>query len=308
MSTTASQRAARQYIQKRRRRLQAIGQWQSPDVDAAPVRAHVLALREAGMSEAAVIRRLNLPQTALKNVMRGANGRPPGQTVRRETAEVVLAYWPAVKDFPDAALIDATGTRRRTEALAVLGWSGARLAREIGMGKDNFNTCLRGQRVSARFARKVASLYDRLWSQKPEDHGVQGQLADRVRKQAASAGLCGPLAWDDDTIDDPRSVPITDAPEPVATEGENIADRWLMGESVILGPEDRKQVVQHLFEWTNDTVEEIAAQLEMTVDAVWQTWSRIKKKARQEGRTEPWRRVYVPRERSLNQNQMEEVA
>jgi hypothetical protein len=307
MSASVSQRAARQHMQKRRRRLQAIGQWQSPDVDAAPVRAHVLALREAGMSEAAVISRLNLPQSALKNVMRGANGRPPGRTVLRETAEAVLAYWPTLDDFPDTALIDATGTRRRTEALAVLGWSGARLAREIGMGKDNFNTCLRGQRVSARFARKVASLYDRLWSQKPEDHGVQGQLANRTRKQAASAGLHGPLAWDDETIDDPKTVPLTDALEPVTTEGENIASRWLMGESVILGRIDRREVLQHLFEWTNDTMDEIAAKLDMTPDAAERQWERIKEKAKADGRR-VWRRVYVPRERNLNQNEMEEVA
>ena len=307
-TTTDSHRAARRHMQRRRRHLQATGQWQSPDVEAEPVRAHVRALRDAGMSEPALEARLNLPGNAFKNLMRGANGRPPGKTVRRETAEVVLAYWPTLQDFPDTASIDATGTRRRTEALAVLGWSGSRLAQEIGMGKDNFNTCLRGRRVSARFARRVASLYDRLWSQKPEDHGVPSGIASRIRAAAASSGFYGPLAWDDDTIDDPKAVPVTDAVQPAATEGENVADRWLHGESVVLGSEDRKQVLQHLFEWTNDTPEEIAARLEMSLDAVWQAWTRIKKQARLEGRREPWRRVYVPRERDLKQNEMGEAA
>ncbi len=42
--------------------------------------------------------------------------------------------------------------------------------------------------------------------------------------------------------------------------------------------------------------------------AVWQTWTRIKKQARDEGRREPWRRVYIPRERDLKQNEMGEAA
>jgi hypothetical protein len=295
-------------MQNRRRRLQAIGQWQSPYVDAEPVRQHVWALRAAGMSEKALERHFNLPEGAFKNLIRGANGRPPGKTVLRETAETVLAYWPKLQDYPDTASIDPTGTRRRVNALETLGWPKARMASDLGLRASNFGNCVRGQTVSARFARKVAALYDRLWTERPEDHGVQGYVADRVRKHAAANALHGPLAWDDETIDDPKAEPLTDVTEPIATEGENVADRWLHGESVILRPEDRKQVVQHLFEWTNDTPEEIAAQLEMTVDAVWQTWSRIKKKARNEGRTGPWRRVYVPRERFLNQDEMEEVA
>lgn len=304
---TDSERAARRHQQKQRRRLQAIGQWQSPDVDAEPVRAHLLALREAGMSQDAVIRRLSLPQSALKNVMYGANGRPPGRTVRRETAAAVLAFWPTLDDFPDAALIDATGTRRRAEALAVLGWSGSRLAPEIGMTKDNFNTCLRGRRVSARFARKVARLYDRLWSQKPEYHGVPSGLASRIRTMAAASGFHGPLAWDDDTIDDPRALPLTDAVQPVVTEGENLAARWLMGESVILRPADRREVLQHLFEWTNDTTAEIAARLDMSPEAAERAWERMKERAAADGRR-LWRRAYVPRERSLEQTDMEEAA
>jgi hypothetical protein len=265
-------------------------------------------LQEAGMPEAAVARRLGLPYGTFANLMRGSNGLPPGQKIRSETAEAVLGYWPGLADFPDSASIDPTGTRRRVEALATLGWSKARLAPEIGTSYVGLKNRLRADRVSGRFARAMAEVYDRLWNQRPEDHGVQGWVADRVRRCAQQDGWAGPLAWDDDTIDDPKAQPQTDAVEPIASEGKNVPDRWLMGESVILQSEDRKQVVQHLFEWTNDTAEEIAAQLEMTVDAVWQTWSRIKKKARQEGRTEPWRRVYVPRERSLNQNEMEEVA
>ncbi|MGW2384345.1 hypothetical protein [Streptomyces sp. NPDC001658] len=260
------------------------------------------------MSELALAARLDLPSGAFKNLMRGANGRPPGRTVRRETAEAVLGYWPCLEDFPDTALIDATGTRRRAQALAVLGWSGGRLAPQVGMFKDNFNTCLRGERVSARFARKVAGLYDLLWTQRPEDHGVPPGVASRVRSRAASAGFYGPLAWDDDTIDDPKAVPMTDASAPAATEGGNLADRWLLGESVVLDAAARKQVIRHFFEWTELTVEQIAARLEMTPAAVDQAWNRVKKQARLEGSPVPWRRTYALRDKDLDQKDVQEAA
>jgi len=82
-------------------------------MDAEPVRAHMLALRKAGMSEPAVARRLKLPDTYFNNLMRGSNRRPPGQKVWREVGEAVLAYWPTLQDFPDTASIDPTGTLRR---------------------------------------------------------------------------------------------------------------------------------------------------------------------------------------------------
>jgi hypothetical protein len=94
----------------------------------------------------------------------------------------------------------------------------------------------------------------------------------------------------------------------VASEGPNLAGRWIHGEAVILGIEDRREVLQYLFEWTNYTPDEIAALLETTPDAASRQWERMKERARAEGCKVPWRRAYVPRERTLNQNQMEEVA
>jgi AraC-like DNA-binding protein len=276
-------------------------------MDAAPVRAHMLALREAGMSEAAVARRLNISETYFKNLMRGSNGRTPGQRVWREVGEAVLEYWPTLPDFPDTAHIDPTGTLRRVQALETLGWSKPRIAAELGQTDNNFKMRLRSRTVSARMARRVAAVYDRLWTQRPEDHGVQPYVAERVRRHAAQNGFAGPLAWDDDTIDDPKAEPQTDAAEPVATEGGNVAARWLLGESVDLGRDDRREVLQHLFEWTNDTTADIAARLDMTPEAAERQWERLKERAAADGRR-LWRRVYVPRERTMKQNEMGEAA
>jgi len=293
--------------QAHRRRLIAYGRWQ-PFVDAEPVREHLRKVMAEGMPLTGICERLNLPHTSsLQHLMYGRGPYGPGHQVRRETAELILAYWPSLDDFPDGSRIDPTGTRRRVQALGVHGWPRHWMARQIGMSESPFKRALNKERVTARIARAVAGLYDEWWNRDPLEYGLLPKSVARVKADAARAGWHGPLAWDDDTIDDPAAVPQTDAPLPVATEGGNVAARWLLGESVILGRDDRREVLQHLFEWTNDTTEEIAVRLDMSPVAAAQQWERIKKRARGEGRR-VWRRVYVPRERDLTRNEMGEAA
>jgi hypothetical protein len=294
-------------MQARRRRLQALGQWQ-PYVDAEPVRQHLRKVNAVGMSYPAIADRLGLPQAnSLQHVLWGRGTPEPGQKVKRETAELILSFWPSLEDFPEHALIDATGTRRRVEALAVRGWARHLVAARIGVNIKYFRKAVGRQRVSARLARGVAEAYDAWWDQDPLEHGVPLSSVSRVLADAARGSFHGPLSWDDDTIDDPSAVPMTDAVQPVASEGGNVAARWLMGESVILDRPARREVLAHLFEWTNETTAEIAARLDMSPEAAERQWERMKARAAAEGRR-LWRRVYVPRERDLTQDEMEEAA
>lgn len=308
MSTRTRSRSADAHMQARRRRLKAMGKWQSPYVDAEPVREHLRKVNAAGMPYWAICEQLGLPhESSLQCLVWGRGPYGPSQKVSRETAELVLAYWPTLDHFPDSALIDRIGSLRRVQALAVQGWSRNQVARQIGMREDNFRKAISQDRVTVRIARRVAAAYDVLWNKDPMDHGGSLNAVSRVRAGATRAGWYGPLAWDDDTIDNPQAVPQTDAVEPVATEGGNVAARWLMGESVVLRMDDRREVLQHLFEWSNDTTAEIAARLEMTPSAAERQWERIKEKAAEEGRR-VWRRAYIPRERELKQNEMGEAA
>ncbi|MDR3083700.1 MAG: hypothetical protein LBV60_22755, partial [Streptomyces sp.] len=84
--------------QARRRRLIAYGQWQ-PFVDAEPVRAHLKEINAEGMPIAAICEQLGMPHTSsLQHLMYGRAHYGPGQQVRRETAELVLNYWPSLAD------------------------------------------------------------------------------------------------------------------------------------------------------------------------------------------------------------------
>ena len=304
-TATVEQRGAYARWDRNRRILRAQGRWE-PFVQARPVRERVWAMNAVGMPTTAIEERLRLPHDALNFLMCKRAGQF-SQQIRRETAEAVMGYWPTLEDFPAHCLIDATGSRRRVQALITLGWTQVFLREKAGVSKAAFHRVLTNSRITADLARRVVVLYDELWKRRPYPTEVLAVSAERARQQAAAAGFLGPLAWDDDTIDNPAAEPQTDAPQPIVSEGPNLADRWLHGESVILGFSDRRQVLQHLYEWTKDTTEEIAAKLEMTPAAAERQWERIKEKAHLEGRR-VWRRVYVPRERTLKQDEMGEAA
>ncbi len=298
---TPSQRLADSRWRKRRRTLLAQGRWE-PFVDAEPVRERIRDINRAGMPTRVLSGQLGLPETALQHVMWRRQGEH-SNLVRRETAEAVMAYWPTLGEIPGHSLVDSTGSRRRIQALITLGWTQRGLAQKAGIAERSLSRALLKERCTAELARRIVALYDKLWRLSPDPSEVSPEAAEWAVKYAKTSNFAGPLAWDDDTIDDPRAVPQTDAVQPVATVGENVAARWLMGEAVILDRAARREVLTHLFEWTNDTAEEIAARLEMSPDAASRAWERIKDKARTEGRILR-RRVYVPRERNLTSNEM----
>lgn len=265
--------------------------------------AHLRKFRNAGFQDKEI---LTLIPIARRTFYRAMRGEPLSRTSEQKILSVPVPA-PA-GHVRTTAVVAATGTHRRLQALVWLGWPQLELERRLGVCPGWIARSLRGQGVRLNLASQVQRLYDDLWLVRPETDGVDAGLAEAARTYARGLAWVGPLAWDDATMDDPQAVPVADAVGPVATEGDNLADRWIHGESVLLKPADRKKVLQHLFEWTSDTPEEIAGRLEMSLDAMWQAWSRLKKQARDEGRPEPWRRVYVPRERDLKQNEMEEAA
>lgn len=304
---TPEQLAAKARWAARRRRLIGYGQWE-PFVDSEPVRVHVRAVQATGMPLKAMESRLNLPQHTFKHLLWGSKGDGPSLKIRTETAQVVLAYWPSLDDYPDTALIDPTGTQRRAQALAVMGWTNTWMAEQLGMRPSNFNRGLTGDRVTARMARVMRDVYNQFWRRTPNTDEVQDWVSERTRRRALEQGWHGPLAWDDDTIDDPNALPQTDAVAPIVTDGPDVAARWLMGESVVLGTESRKEVLAHLFEWTQQTPEEIAEQIGMTPGSASMAWERLKRRAREEGQPVPWRRAYWLRDKELTTNEMEQTA
>lgn len=200
--------AQRVYHADRRRQV-AYGRW-DPYVDAGPVREHVRALRQAGLGRARIGELAGVDHGMLWRLENGnpRKGVPPTQRLRHDTAERLLAVSPG--DLADAALVDATGTHRRLQALVAVGWSQARLGKRLGVTSANFSSLMQRSRVLASRARAVRELYEEIWDREPECRSAQERLAvTRARRFAAARGWVPPLGWDEGAIDDPAAVPST---------------------------------------------------------------------------------------------------
>ena len=102
----------------------------------------------------------------------------------------------------DPAAVDATGTRRRIQALGFIGHTRAALAAQLGTTADHLTYALYQPHVPEDLARRVRRVYNELWDVVPA-----GAAADRARASARHNRWVSPLAWDDDDIDDPAAVP-----------------------------------------------------------------------------------------------------
>lgn len=189
----------------RRHAAEAWGQ-PTPYVDAEPVRAHLRALSAQGMGWKRVAKAAGIATGTVYPILYGKGGadprehRPPRKRVRRDVAERLLA----VKcDIADGALIDATGTVRRLQALVMLGYSVKRIGQMIGKSCANTHTLMRSAHVRAGTARAVAELYEQLW----DSPAPYSQSSARARNYAAKRKWLPPLAWDEDNIDDPTFTP-----------------------------------------------------------------------------------------------------
>lgn len=189
-------RAANAAASRRRERGLAYARWQ-PWADAAPVRAHILALADCGIG------RLHLAQLSGVNVrhlgalVNGRDGRLQ-QRVRGETARRILAVTPDKSNRAPNSTVDGIGTRRRLQALAALGWPISWLADLLDRDPTNLGRAVHSGQVTARTAADVAALYDRLWDTHPPiGTGRRRRAVMDALRRAADQGWLTPLAWDD---------------------------------------------------------------------------------------------------------------
>lgn len=186
----------------------AYGRWQ-PYVDAGPVREHVLMLRSYGVGSIRIARAAGVPQHVVRNLLWGKTDRGPSRQIRPENADRLLAVRPSPALFESRTLADATGTRRRLQALIATGHCRISLAGRLGMQPSNLYRIIRDERwVFRATATAVSSLYDDLWDTPPDESTpAAARRAARARAEGLAAGWPPPLAWDDGSIGDPAAGP-----------------------------------------------------------------------------------------------------
>ncbi|MFF5445432.1 hypothetical protein [Streptomyces sp. NPDC012888] len=199
-----------QYAQRRHRQV-AYGTWQ-PFMDAEPVRKHIESLRAAGVGTVPIAAAAGVSTATIGRLLYGRQGQRPNAKIRTDSAQAILAVRLEDCRIPDGARIDATGTRRRLQALVASGWTFTALESEIGIHAHCLGDMARATSLISGNARKVRDSYRRLLTTTAERCGVGAQARALARRVAEREGWHGPLAWDENSIDDPHAEPETSEP------------------------------------------------------------------------------------------------
>lgn len=173
------------------------GDPRGPLVDAAPIRAHLQALRANGISHQQIAGLIRVPLKTLDAIAYGRNG-VAVHRVRARPARRILTIPNRPEYRADRTRIDATGTRRRLQALTAIGWPLPLLAAELCRTETSVLRTMGRRNVTQRTARNVRNLYDRRWDTRPpEPTTEQRAAAEQARSHARRHGWPVPLDWDD---------------------------------------------------------------------------------------------------------------
>jgi len=245
--------AANTEAERRRAKAIAYGTWRGL-VDAAAVRAHVQSLRAQGLSLKRIAQLSGVGQGTLSALVYGepSRGRPPLTQVRTDTQRRLLAVCFQPAAVAPGRRLDATGTRRRLQALATLGWSVTSLAARSELAVRTLRRALTSTTVTAQTARAVGRFYDQLRAA-PAAHRMPGEQAAGARTKAAAqrAGWRGPLAWDDvdgdPDPDDGDELTALEQPGGLAARVDVVAvERAMRGERLPLTALERRDAVSRL--------------------------------------------------------------
>ena len=159
--------------------------------DPGPARARVIELLAMDWTCQQIAETSGVAKWTLSRLRKGI-----GAGITPATSAAILSVLPG-RPVPSSHCIDATGTRRRVQALAWMGWSRAEVARRAGVNPRTLRAQMSLGRVSTRLAERIRVIYAELsWT--------RGPSAPAAAK-ARSLGLAPPAAWDD--IDDPLARP-----------------------------------------------------------------------------------------------------
>lgn len=166
-------------------------------VPIAEVRAHLDKLTSRGMTPKQIQAATGLHRSTVASVLYRRTRKVVGGHIAQKLLAIPVPAEPAGPP-PLAHVTDPTGTLRRIQALARIGWTYRHIA-AAGQTSHRLEH-LAGQKwVTHEVAAAIARAYD-LLSMTP---GPSTRTASRAER----TGWVPPLAWDEDTIDDPDAKP-----------------------------------------------------------------------------------------------------
>ena len=167
-------------------------------IDNTQARAHAERLTARGWTHEQIAAAAGIGEVTVTDMLSGRT-----RKTKRTTAAAILNIALDQKPPILRRMVNATGTRRRLQALMVLGHSMAEVARRVGVGVSSLDQTAAGRwdMIRAATAVKVARVYREL-SLTP---APINRYSEQARNHAMAQGWHGPMAWDD--IDNPACQP-----------------------------------------------------------------------------------------------------
>lgn len=238
--------AANRFEAQRRRKAIAYGRWQGL-VPAGAAREHVQQLRSVGTS---LQRIATLSGVGYGTVARLAYGnassrQPPTERLRHDTEQRLLNLRAGAGTVPPGARVEATGSRRRLQALVAAGWPLRTLAQRLGRSPGNLRRTMKANLITDACARRISRTYTELHNVPPPGHtAVERARASHARATAREFGWLPPWAWDD--IDGDRDDLAIEEDELEGSLDEIAIEQAIRGESVQLTRAERDEVITRL--------------------------------------------------------------
>jgi lambda repressor-like predicted transcriptional regulator len=248
-------------------------------MDKAPILAHIADLQAQGWSVSQIARAAGKSQSTLSSVMCR-----PHKTVNRATGRAILAVTGPKRDLQ--SMTSALGSARRVRALYALGHLQARIAKQTGLHRDAIGDLLWGRtsRVTERHAIAIRCAYDVL--------SMELGDSDRNRATAKAQGWVPPLAWDEESIDNPRGRANLGLSGDGPAVDEAVVLRALRGDRVDIKGQARRVAVEHGIRHGME-MDAVADVLGMKFDTVKRYWERAKEQARERGEKWPDRPLWT---------------
>jgi transcriptional regulator with XRE-family HTH domain len=254
---------------RERRRLNGVPSF----VPAAPALAHIQKLRDQGMGWRRVAEAAGVSNSAIQQLLHEVGGRPVKVKLRPDIAAAILGVR---LDLADSADVDSTGTARRLEALMANGWSRPALEAAVGLSVTAQLNARRGNPVTVATRNLVARRYEELWDTcPPAETPMERRAIVRTSNLAKRRGWPPPMAWDDDTIDNPKARPQIGRQRSKHTIVDEVAvERLKRGQQVTVNILERRTAIAQLAE-AGVRTGDIAERLGMTWTAAKRTRNRI---------------------------------
>ena len=198
---------AKSRYEANRSRMIAYGRWQ-PYTDAQPARDHLAMLSRHGIGWMRAASLAGVSRGTVSKLLYGTPRSAPSRQVRPETEARILAVTPRLENMSPSAPVDATGTRRRLQALAATGWPVGRVAARLGWSRSKAGLVMRRDRVTVATALEVRAVYEQVaYRPCPAVSAYERAAISRSVAHARRMGWAPPAAWDDEEIDDPAARP-----------------------------------------------------------------------------------------------------